>query len=134
MTDKSKTLQSQDDVIIWLKFNVLLQGVEELTAEHGHAGDATRQLRIVTQEAVRRRMFETKVKKADPTDEQLWTWYMVLKQLIEGEAQGKWDPTEGSEDQYRLVIKTLKDRGHTMPAQVVRLEPLELIGELTKSQ
>ena len=59
---------------------------------------------------------------------------MVLKQLIEGEAQGTWDPTEGSEDQYRLVIETLKAKGHTMPAQVVRLEPLELIGELTKSQ
>ncbi|MCK4962180.1 MAG: hypothetical protein KAS19_06830 [Anaerolineales bacterium] len=138
--DKSKTLQDQDDAIIWMKFNVLLQGVDELTSEHGHAGDATRQLRVVTAEAIRRNMFGISVREREPTDEQLWTWYAILKQFIEGANTGQWDPVDGTtgpgnqEDQYREVIVELKKRGHEMPAQVVRLEPLDLIGELTKSQ
>ena len=132
--DESKTLQGQDDVIIWTKFNVLLQAVDELTSEHGHAGDATRQLRVVTAEAIRRNMFGISVREREPTDEQLWTWYAVLKQFIEGVNTGEWDPVDSTEDQYRDVIGELKKRGHEMPAQVVRLEPLDLLGELTKSQ
>lgn len=132
--DEGKTLQDQDDVIIWTKFNVLLQAVDELTSEHGHAGDATRQLRVVTAEAIKRDMFGISVRMRDPTDEKLWTWYVVLKAFIEGGNTGQWDPVDSTEDQYREVIVELKKRGHEMPAQVVRLEPLDLLGELTKSQ
>lgn len=132
--DKGKTLADQDDVTIWTKFNILLQAVDELTAEHGHAGDATRQLRVVTQEAVRRDMFGISVRKREPTDEQLWTWYALLKQLIEGVSAKKWEATEGTERQYREVVNAIKERGHEMPKQVIDMKPLDLIGELTKTQ
>lgn len=125
-----ETLQDQDDIIIWTKFNVLLQAVDELTAERGHAGDATRQLRVVTQECVRRKMFETCVAEREPTDEHLWTWYMVLKQLLEGESEDKWEKIGDANREYTVVVKALIERGHTMPEQNIDLEALDLLGEI----
>jgi hypothetical protein len=138
--DGSKTLEDQNDAILWMKFNVLLQGVDELTKEYGEAGDATRQLRVVTAEIIRRDMFGISVRKRDPSDDQLWTWYTVLKAFIEGCNRKEWDAVDGTtgpgsqEEQYRVVILELKKRGHTMPSQVIDMEPLDLIGELTKAQ
>jgi hypothetical protein len=137
---KGKTLQDQDDIVIWTKFNVVLQAVDELTAEYGHAGDATRQMRIITQEAVRRDLIGISVREREPNDNQLWTWYEVLKQLVEGASQGKWGPVldaktgeDLGERQYREVIFELKKRGHTMPSQVVQVEALDMLGELAKA-
>lgn len=135
--DSGKTLADQDDVTIWLKFNILLQAVDELTAEYGHAGkdkdgkkSPTTQLRIVTAELLRRDMFGISVREREPTDEQLWTWYEVTKQFIEGVSKKQWDAVEGTEKQYRELIADLKSRGHTMPAQSVQLEALDMLGKL----
>lgn len=125
------TLQDQDDIIIWTKFNICLQAVVELTDEFGDAGDATRQLRVITQEAVRRDLFGTSVREREPTDQQLWTWYEVLKQLLEGERKGDWDETEGTNRQYTETVHALKKQGQQMPAQAIGLEPLDLLGDLT---
>ena len=124
------TLQDQDDIIIWTKFNILLQAVDELTAEHGHAGDATRQLRVVTQECIRRKMFEICVAEREPTDEHLWTWYMVLKQVLKGESEGKWEKVGDVNREYTIVVKALMERGHTMPEQEIDLESLDLLGDI----
>lgn len=127
---EGETLREQDDIIIWTKFNLLLQAVDELTAEFGSAGDATRQLRVVTQEAVRRGMFETRTTEGEPTDEQLWTWYAVLKQLLEGEGKGEWEKIGDTNREYTIVVKALLERGHTMPKQKIDLEALDLLGEI----
>lgn len=129
------TLQELGDIDIWLRFNVLLQGVDELTKERGEAGDATRQLRIVAQECVRRKMFERRVTLSDEvTDEHLWTWYTVLKQMVEGENLGKWEKVGDANREYTIVVKELLARGHTMPAQKIDLEALNVFGELVKPQ
>lgn len=135
--DSGKTLADQDDSTIWLKFNILLQAVDELTTEHGHAGKdkdgkkcPTTQLRIVTAELLRRDMFGISVREREPTDEQLWTWYEVTKQFIEGVSKKAWEAVEGTEKQYRELIAELKNRGHTMPAQTVQLEALDMMGTL----
>lgn len=148
------TLQDQDDIVIWTKFNVLLQGVAELsTQEAGEyvseeelneiiakygtpAGDATRQLRVVTQECVRREMFERRVTLNDEenTDEVLLTWYIVLKQLLEGESEGKWETEGDTNREYTVVVKKLLERGVQMPAQTIELEALDVLGELIKPQ
>jgi hypothetical protein len=127
---EEETLQDQDDIIIWTKFNILLQAVDELTAEYGHAGDATRQLRIVTQEAVRRGMFEARTTLGEPTDAHLWTWYEVLKQLLVGESEGKWEKIGDTNREYTIVVKALLERGHKMPRQHIDLEALDLLGEI----
>ena len=127
---EGKTLADQDDIIIWTKFNILLQAVDELTAEHGHAGDASRQLRLITQEAVRRDMFGISIRDREPTDENLWSWYEVLKQLLAGERKGEWEETEGTDRQYTQVIHALKERGHEMPKQNIDLEALDMLGEI----
>ena len=132
--DRGETLADQEDVTIWKKLQILLQGVAELTAEKGEAGDATRQLRLVVAEAIKRDMFGISVRKREPTDDLLWTWYEILKQFIEGVNAKKWDAVEGSEKQYREVVLALKERGHEMPKQEVRLEPLNLAGKLVKPQ
>jgi hypothetical protein len=126
------TLQDQDDVVIWFKFNILLQAVDELTQEHGHAGDATRQLRVVTAEVIRRSMFSRRLKNEETTPELLFGWYMVLKQFIEGANAGKWEHQENAQTEYVLVIKEIKGRGHAMPNQSVKLKPLDLVGEAVK--
>ncbi len=145
---EGETLQDQDDVIIWRKFQILLQAVEELShqepgeivspekleeiiAKYGTpAGDATRQLRLVTQEAVRRKMFSWSVKNRDPNDDQLFTWYEVLKQLVEGENDGRWDKVGDSNYEYTVIVKALLERGHKMPGQATDLEPLDLLGDI----
>jgi len=123
-------LQDQDDIIIWTKFNILLQAVDELTAEHGHAGDASRQLRVVAQECVRRKMFEICVAERKPTNEHLWTWYEVLKQLLAGESEDKWEKVGDANREYTVVVKALMKRGHTMPKQEIDLESLDLLGKI----
>lgn len=128
--DDSATLQDQDDAILWQKLQILLQAVDELTAEHGDAGDATRQLRVITQECVRRDMFGFSIREREPGPEQLWTWYELLKQLLEGEVLGAWDKTEGTDKQYAEVISALKKSGETMPQQNVALKELEFTGEI----
>lgn len=127
---EGKTLQDQDDIVIWQKFQILLQAVDELTAEFGEAGDATRQLRVVTQECVRRGMFAISVNERKPTDELLWTWYMILKQLLEGERKGAWEEVGDTNREYTIVVKALLERGHTMPEQKIDLEALDLLGEI----
>lgn len=124
MTEVPK-LQEQSDMEVWTKYNICLQAVAELTEEHGSAGDATRQLRVLVTEACRRGLFAWSVAQRDPTDDQLWTWYEVLKQLVEG-----WPDTEGARSQYKLVIETLKERGHKMPTQSTDMMPLDMAGDI----
>ena len=119
------TIQQQSDMEIWQKYNIVLQGVAELIEEHGHAGKATRTLRMWASEACRRGLFAWSVAERKPTDDQLWTWYEILKQLVEG-----WPDTEGAGGQYKLVIETLKERGHKMPKQSTDMMPLDMAGDI----
>lgn len=112
-------LNEQADSAIWFKFNLLLQAVDELTAEHGKAGDATRQLTVLSKEACRRGIFAYKIGEDEVSDDALWTWYEVLKQLIEG-----WPDTKGVIQQYGAVINELKSRGHKMPVQSANMHTL----------
>lgn len=125
-----ENLSDQDDIVVWTKFNILLQAVDELTQEYGHAGDATRQLRVITEEVIRRNMFSFSVFEREPTDEQLWTWYDVMKQFIEGANNGKWQHIKGDGRQYTEIVKELKARGHEMPKQQTRVDPLLVSGRL----
>jgi hypothetical protein len=131
------TLQDQDDVVIWQKFNILLQAAAEVVAEFGspleHEGVArvTTGLRIVVQEAVRREMFSRSVMLRDPNENQLRTWYEVLKQLVEGDNAGTWERVGDSEAEYRSVVLEMKQRGIEMPAQSITLESLDMQGDLT---
>ncbi len=145
---EGETLQEQDDIIVWQKFQILLQAVEELShqepgelvtpekleeiiEEYGTpAGDATRQLRVVTQEAVRRKMFSWSVVNRDPADEALWTWYEVLKQLVEGENNLRWEKVGDANHEYTVVVKALLERGHEMPRQETQVDPLLLDGKI----
>lgn len=133
---EGETLQDQDDIIIWTKFNILLQAVVEVTDEFGSADEhegvanVTSQLRVVTQECVRRNFFEIAINDREPTVELLLTWHEVLKQLLAGEGKGEWEETEGTDRQYTLVIHALKERGYEMPRQNVKLEPLDMLGEI----
>ena len=115
------SIQEQSDAEVWFKFNLLLQLVDETTREFGHAGDATRQLNIVAQEACRRSLFAYKVNEDEVDDKVLWTWYEVLKQILEG-----WPDTKGAIHQYIAVINELKARGHKMPEQVANMKALIL--------
>jgi hypothetical protein len=127
------TLQDQDDVVIWKKFNLLIQAVDELVQEHGHAGDASRQLRVVTAEVLRRDMIGFSVREREPGIEQLRTWYEITKQFIDGANAGKWKHVDGDERQYVEVVKAMLAKGQVMPSQRVGLEPLDLLGELTST-
>jgi hypothetical protein len=132
------TLREQDDIVIWTKFNIVLQAVNELTIERGRAGDATRQLRVITAEAVRRDMFGFSVREREPEDAQLWTWYEVLKQFTEGANRGAWEHVVNEagesmdEKQYVEVCRALIDRGNEMPKQKIQVDPLDLLGDLVK--
>lgn len=133
---EGETLQDQDDIIVWQKFNILLQAAAEVIAEFGspdeHEGvkNVTTQLRVVVQECVRRGFFEIGIKEREPTVELLLTWHETLKQLLAGERKGTWEETEGTDRQYTLVIHALKERGHEMPRQDIKLETLDVLGEL----
>lgn len=133
---EGETLQDQDDIIIWQKYNILLQAASEVIDEFGspeeHEGvkNVTTQLRVLVQECVRRDMFGYSVREREPSIEQLLTWHEVLKQLLKGEVEGTWEETEGTDRQYTEVIHALKARGHEMPRQNVELESLDVLGEI----
>jgi hypothetical protein len=128
------TVQDFDDVNVWLRFNVVLQGNAENMIEHGKAGDGTRQLRILAQECVRRKMFERRIEyhKTQGTlnEALLLTWYEVLKALLQGENEGKWETEGDTNREYTLVVKELQEMGVQMPGQQTRLDPLDMIGEI----
>jgi len=128
------TVQDMDDVNIWLRFNIVLQGNAENVVEHGEAGDGTRQLRILAQECVRRKMFERRIeyhKMQDTLNEALLlTWYEVLGALLRGENEGKWETEGDTNREYTLVIKELQALGTQMPGQRTRLDPLHMIGKI----
>lgn len=125
---EGERLEDQDDIVVWTKFNIILQAVAELHDEFGDAGDATRQLRVVVAEVIRRDMFGFSVREREPTDELLWTWYEVIKQFLEGANLGKWPHVEGDNRQYTEVVLALKARGHEMPKQALDVDPLLMIG------
>lgn len=129
-----KTVQDMDDVNIWLRFNIVLQGNAENIAEKGMAGDGTRQLRILTQECVRRKMFERRIefheKDGSLSDGLLLTWYEILKQLLEGERKGTWETEGDTNREYTLVVKKLIERGVQMEQRAVGLKPLRVDGRL----
>ncbi len=128
------TVQDMDDVNIWLRFNIVLQGNAENMVEHGEAGDGTRQLRILAQECVRRKMFERRIeyhKMQDTLNEALLlTWYEVLGALLRGENEGKWETEGDTNREYTLVIKELQTLGVQMPGQQTRLDPLHMVGKI----
>jgi hypothetical protein len=127
------TLQDMSDAEIWQRFNIVLQVNNEAAIETGNPGDAARQLTILSQECVRRDMFGRSVEKREPSKEQLWTWYVVLKQLLEGEQEGLFDNEGNVEEtgrQYTMVVKALKELGEEMPAQGIGLEPIPIAGRL----
>jgi hypothetical protein len=128
------TVQDMDDVNIWLRFNIVLQGNAENVVEHGEAGDGTRQLRILAQECVRRKMFERRIEyhkmQGTLNEALLLTWYEVLGALLQGENEGTWETEGDTNREYTLVIKELQALGVQMPGQRTRLDPLHMIGKI----
>lgn len=128
------TLQDVDDINVWLRLNIVLQGCAENIEEFGDAGDGARQLTLLTQECVRRKMFERRIEfhedEGTLTDGLLLTWYEILKQLLRLENDGKYEPQGNTNREYTLVVKKLLERGAQLERQSVGLEPLRIDGRL----
>lgn len=121
----SEGLESLPNDDVWLRYNVLLQAVDELTRDHGHAGDASRQLRVISQEMCARKLFLYLID--DINENQLMQRYLILDQLF-----AKWPETTNVEEQWRAVIEEMKSRDMTIPPRVVTVDPLLMAGRAVK--
>jgi hypothetical protein len=126
MSDKPG-LDTLPDDDIWLRYNILLQAVDELHRDYGHAGDASRQLRIVSQEMSSRGLFLYMID--DLNDDQIMQRYLILDQLF-----AKWPETPRVEEQWREVIEQMKTRDIAIPPRVVTVDPLLVAGRAIKGK
>lgn len=120
-------LEDQPDQVIWLKWNLLLQIIDEAARDGKEPGDATRQLRVVTQEVVRRGLMTAEIKQIQ--DGHLMTRYYVMEQLI-----GKYPKSENAQETWRMVIAEMKRRGIKPPDRIVEADALSLTNKMPKAK
>ena len=122
-------IEEDSGELLVFKFWTLIRVCNSITDDCGKEfGDITRQLRVILSNMLRKNIFEDESLTHRPIFE-LWTFYEFIKQYIEGVNVGKFEEIENTEEQYRTIIKHLIDRGEKMPAQTVRVEPLDFLSE-----
>lgn len=119
-------LDSQNDLEIWTKYNLALQIVDLAHKDEKDPKDATRQLRVLAQEACRRGIFAYRIANTAVDISWLKSQYEVLKQVIEG-----WPESEGALSQYQAVILEMKVRGLKPAPQSVGMKAAKVRGKAT---
>ena len=110
--DEGIPLEEQSDATVWMKFNVMLQTVDELFWEHGKTGDASRQLRVLAQELCRRGIMVYQLEAV--TEDVLETRYAVVEQLVSG-----WPDTPNVQQIWRIICDEFKKRGLELPSRTI---------------
>lgn len=119
-------LDSQNDLEIWTKYNLALQIVDLAHKDGKDPKDATRQLRVLAQEACLRGLYAYRIANTVIDIGWLKTQYEVLKQVIEG-----WPESEGALSQYQAVVFEMKARGLKPPPQQVGMKAAKVRGKAT---
>lgn len=117
------------------KFWTLVRVCNSIVDDDGSSefGDITRQIRVILSKMLEKNLFADENLEGRPTFE-LWTFYEFIKQYVEGVNVGEFEDIENLEDQYRTVIRLLKDRGEEMPAQVVNVQYIDFLSEAPLAQ